>query len=166
MENPIDILNVPAFKRKRSIAARARKTSGEIRMSDMRPSKKPRARTRRSRPIFDEPIMDLPLERELEEETYEPETIRRSDEKGIRKMKNCGQCEGYFDRINVAVVKLTTPLRAGDSIIFETAEGLFEQPVESMQIDHKDVRMAKSGSDIGLKVVIPPKVGGSVYKVL
>jgi hypothetical protein len=35
-----------------------------------------------------------------------------------------------------------------------------------MQINHKDVKLAKSGSDIGLKVVIPPKIGGNVYKVL
>lgn len=157
----IDILNVPAFKRKRSIAARARKTSGEIRISDLRPAKRTRARK-----IFDEPLMDIPIQRNLDPEPYTQEARVKKSDLDLREMKTCGQCDGYFDRIDVAVIKLTAPLRTGDSILFETDTGLFEQTIVSMQINHKDVKLAKSGSDIGLKVLLKPKVGGTVYKVI
>lgn len=167
MEDPIDILNVPAFKRKRSIAARARKTSGEIKISELRPPKRTRTKeSRASQSVFNEPLMDIPIQRNLDPESYIPETRVRKSDLDLREMKICGQCEGYFDRINVAVVKLTAPLRAGNSIIFETDTGLFEQTIVSMQINHKDVKLAKSGSDIGLKVLLKPKVGGTVYKVI
>jgi len=174
MEEQIDILNVPAFKRKRSIAARARKTSGEIKISQLRPEKRTRPRVNRTRisrpryaqPVFDEPLMDIPIQRDLNPEPYIPESRVRKSELDLREMKTCGQCEGYFDKIEVAVIKLTAPLRSGDSILFETDTGLFEQTVVSMQINHRDVKMAKSGSDIGLKVLLKPKVGGTVYKVI
>ena len=35
-----------------------------------------------------------------------------------------------------------------------------------MQIDRKEVRIAKTGSDIGMKVQLKPKVGGAVYKLI
>lgn len=165
MEDNIDILNVPAFKRKRSIAARARKSSGEIKISQLRkPLKK--SRTRCSRSTFDEPLMDIPIQRDLDLEEYMPENTIKKSKNNIREMKICGKCEGFFDKIEVAVIKLTTPLRVDDCILFETDTGLFEQTVASMQINHKEVKIAKSGSDIGLKVLLKPQVGGTVYKVI
>ncbi|MBI2634505.1 hypothetical protein HYW82_02440 [Candidatus Peregrinibacteria bacterium] len=81
-------------------------------------------------------------------------------------MKTCGVCEGYFDKIEVAIIKLTGTLKVGERIIFEKIDGLFEQKVESMQINRKDVKRAKAGSDIGLKVAMKPNVGTTVYKVI
>jgi hypothetical protein len=81
-------------------------------------------------------------------------------------MKTCGICEGYFDNIDVAIIKVTSPIRVDDRLIFEKDEGLFEQSVKSMQINRKDVTLAKSGSDIGIKVEMKPKVGTNVYKVI
>ncbi|MFA6992145.1 MAG: hypothetical protein WC269_02580, partial [Candidatus Gracilibacteria bacterium] len=137
MENPMDILNVPAFKRKRSLSAKARKTSQSITMAELRPAKKTRKRyTRKTTvqaPVFDEPLMDIGIQEDVEQDSFFPEVIRKRDERNVREMKFIGQCEGYFDRINVAVLKLTAPLRSGDSILFETADGMFEQPIDSMQ---------------------------------
>lgn len=166
----IDTLNIPAFKRKRSISARARKTPSYNKVI-----KKTTTRKRVTRPKFayEEDISDIPVRQQmLEQDDVFPDpldvnpftTSKNSNE--TREMKICGTCDGYFDKIEVAVFQLTSPLRQGDTILFETTNGLFEQPVDSMQINRKDVRLARSGSDIGLKVLEIPKVGGTVYKVI
>ncbi len=85
---------------------------------------------------------------------------------GPREMRICGHCDGFYDKIDVAVIKLTSPLRVGDIIIFEKNEGLFEQEIVSMQINRQDVTIAHAGDDIGLKIIMKPKVGTSVYKVI
>ena len=57
-------------------------------------------------------------------------------------------------------------IRVGDIIIFEKTDGLFEQKIETMQIDRRDIQLATTGSEIGLKVEIKPVVGSPVYKVI
>ena len=113
-------------------------------------------------------LFEIPLEDQLPQSTELPETSVRLSvaQNKSREMKKCGICEGYFEKIDVAIVKLTSPLREGDQIIFEKPSGLFEQEVNSMQINRKDVRLARTGSDIGLKVSHEPTVGGTVYKVI
>ncbi len=164
MDTPIS-LNVPAFKRKRSIAAKERRIENVI--PKKRTRRAPRRRAR-PEPAYEEMISNIPLTDTLpSQELFEEEEILRPvRESDIREMQLCGQCEGYFDKIEVAVIKLTKVLHTGDRILFETTEGLFEQGVKSMQINRRDVNMARSGSDIGLKVARTPKVGGSVYKVI
>jgi putative protease len=84
---------------------------------------------------------------------------------GFVKILPIGCITAYFDKIQVAVIKLEKPLRLGD-IIQITAEGmLFQQPVDSMQINRKPVKIAKKGSEIGLKVSQEPELNGPVYKV-
>ena len=58
----------------------------------------------------------------------------------------------YFSKINVAAIKLTKPLKIGDTIRIEGATTAFEQKVESMQIDRKDINEATSGQEIAIKV--------------
>lgn len=168
MENP-DILNIPAFKRRRSISAKARSLSNSYligtRSKTSKTTKTHRPRTRKKITV-EETLVDIPVYEPTPSAELFPDIRNNRRHSDIREMKLCGTCDGYFDRIDVAVVKLTAPLRVDDTIIFETIEGLFEQQVESMQIDRQDVKLARSGSDIGLKVKLKPKVGGNVYKVI
>lgn len=161
-----NVLNIPAYQRKRSIAAKAKR-------KPISPKARPRKRTRRYAPPLIEEISIQP--RTTSEEMFpnpldnfseSAESREPEYDKEIREMMICGHCEGYFDKIEVAVVKLTSTLREGDRILFETTDGLFEQTVSSMQINRKQISMARSGSDIGLKVLMEPKVGGNVYKVI
>ncbi|MFH1284639.1 MAG: hypothetical protein ABIH78_03575 [Candidatus Peregrinibacteria bacterium] len=145
MEEP-NTLNIPAYQRKRSLAAKARKT---------RPT-----RTRRASPRKVSTLRFAP-----QPTPFEP-PIQSVSLNEVREMKVCGTCDGYFEAIEVAVIKVTSPIRNGDRIIFEKDNGLFEQTVESMQINRKDVSLAHSGSDIGIKVSIKPTVGTLVYKVI
>ncbi len=175
MDEP-NILNIPAYQRKRSIAARARKKpSYTLAASGSKRTKKPRkASPRKIIRITDQfeapgflPETPVPINSVLASQELFPNDVilpKRTSE--IREMKLCGICEGYFDKIDVAIIKVTSPIRKDDTIIFEKQDGLFEQKVTSMQINRKDVSLATTGSEIGIKVPMKPQVGGSVYKVI
>lgn len=79
--------------------------------------------------------------------------------------KLIGKVTHYFSNINVAVVDLLAPLGQGDEIRIVGGESTdFNQKVESMQVDHKEVNKAKKGDSVGLKVSEKVREGYSVYK--
>jgi len=67
-------------------------------------------------------------------------------------MKKIGKVTHYYGNIGVAIIELSAKLSAGDKVKFGDGEGEFEQTIESMQIDHKDIPSAKKGDMIGVKV--------------
>lgn len=77
-----------------------------------------------------------------------------------------GRITHFFTRICVAVIELSEPLSIGDTIVFKGPTTDFEQPVESMQIEHKNVQRAEAGQSIGLKVVQRVRENDMVYKKL
>ena len=79
--------------------------------------------------------------------------------------KKVGEITHFFTHINVAVVKFSGALNAGDKIRIKGASTDFTQTVSSMQIEHKEVKAAKKGQDIGLKVKKRCREGDLVYKV-
>lgn len=71
-----------------------------------------------------------------------------------------GEITHYYDKIGVAVIELTAPLKVGDRIKVTTHAGEeFEQEVTSMQMEHESVQKAKKDDAIGLKVDQPVKKG-------
>ena len=71
----------------------------------------------------------------------------------------------YFERIKVGVVKITQgTILIGDRLTIVTGKSSFVQKVWSMQIESVDVKIAKKGQLIGLKVDKPIVVGDIVYK--
>ena len=71
----------------------------------------------------------------------------------------------YFDRIKVCVVKLTQgTILVGDKLTILGNKTKFVQKVWSMQIESEDVKVAKKGQLIGLKVDKLVAVGDKVYK--
>ena len=80
--------------------------------------------------------------------------------------KLIGKITHYFSNIEVGVVKLSAPLSQGDEIRIMGGESTdFTQKVDSMQVDHKEVKKAKKGSSVGMKVSEKVREGYSVYKV-
>jgi putative protease len=77
-----------------------------------------------------------------------------------------GRVTHFFTKICVAVIELSEPLSVGDKIVFKGPTTDFEQPVESMQIEHKNLQKAKAGQSIGLKVVQRVKENDMVYRKL
>jgi len=82
------------------------------------------------------------------------------------RLEEVGRVTHYFTRIGVAVVELKAPLRIGDRIAIKGMTTDFEQEVESMQIEHVNVKEAKPGDSIGLKVKERARKGDIVYKIV
>lgn len=77
--------------------------------------------------------------------------------------KKIGTVTHWYDRIGVAVVKLAGPLAKGDKIRVKKGDEEFEEPVSSLQIDHKDVESAKKGDDAAIKLSHKAREGAAVY---
>ena len=77
-----------------------------------------------------------------------------------------GRITHFFSKISVAVVDLTAPLAVGDHILVKGPSTDFEQVVESMQIEHKNIPKAEAGQSIGLKMVEHAREKDIVYKKL
>ena len=66
--------------------------------------------------------------------------------------KEIGKVVHYYGKAGAAVIKLTAPLKTGDTITFQRGDEQFVQPVVSIQSEHESVEQAKKGAAIGLKV--------------
>jgi putative protease len=81
-----------------------------------------------------------------------------------QEMKEIGKITHFFTKISVAVVELKAPLAVGDKIRIVGPTTDFEQTVESMEIEHENVKTAKAGQSIGLKVKEHVRETDTVYK--
>ncbi len=79
--------------------------------------------------------------------------------------KQIGKVIHYYDKLNVAIVKLDDELKIGEEIKIVKGNTEFEQKVESMQVEHEPVQEAKKGSEVGMMVGQEVKKGAKVYKV-
>jgi len=70
--------------------------------------------------------------------------------------KQIGKVSSYFSKVGVAAIKLSGKLKKGDKVHIKGHTTNFEVPVDSIQIEKKDVKAAKKGDHIGIKV--PEKV--------
>lgn len=77
-----------------------------------------------------------------------------------------GRITHFFPKINVAVIELKAPLSVGDTIAIKGPNTDFEQVVDSMQIEHKNIQRAEQGQSIGLKVAERVRETDTVYKKL
>jgi len=208
----LDQYKIPAFQRKRSLAAKARRSAKPVTALERRiagvPVIKPkkvvtRTTTRRSverrvvgdassydAPTYDAPTYESPS-RYLGSSYGSESSLFGGDDSSVsfgsgydsgsssglsssgdalpdlREMRLCGKCEGYLEKIGVAIVMVSAPLRIGDRILFESEnDGLFEQNLAEMQINREDVMTAYSGDDVGMKVKAVPARNGNVYKVI
>lgn len=78
--------------------------------------------------------------------------------------KLIGKITHYYDKIGVAIVKLSAPLSVGDEIHFHGNTTDFTQKVESIQVEHSDIQDAKKGDEVGIKVNEKVREGDEVYQ--
>jgi len=84
---------------------------------------------------------------------------------GEKELVEVGKVAHFFSKISVAVVELSATLSVGDKIAVKGPTTDFEQTVESMQIEHANVKKAEKGQSIGLKVNERVRERDTVYKV-
>ena len=77
-----------------------------------------------------------------------------------------GRVTHFYPKISVAIVELKAPLNIGDRILIRGATTNFEQTVESMQIEHKNIEKAEAGQIIGLKVKERVRENDKVYRIV
>lgn len=76
-----------------------------------------------------------------------------------------GKVTHYYDKIGVAIVELDGSLGVGDRIKFvRGGEDMFEQEIDSIQVEHKKVKTAHKGQIVGIKSAREVKEGAEIYK--
>lgn len=69
-----------------------------------------------------------------------------------KKEKEIGSVSTYFSNVGVAAIKLSGKLKPGDLVHVKGHTTDFETKVGSIQIERKEVKSAKKGDHIGIKV--------------
>ncbi len=83
----------------------------------------------------------------------------------MAKEKQIGKITHYFGKIGVGVLELSKKLKAGETIRIVGGDRDFIQEVDSMQVEHENIKVAKKGEAVGLKLDELAKPGDKVYKV-
>ncbi len=84
----------------------------------------------------------------------------------MEEKKLIGKIAHYYTKIGVAVIDLSDALSVGDEISIEGSTSNVRQKVESMQVEHKNIKTAKSGDSVGLKVLDRVREEDAVYKIV
>lgn len=83
----------------------------------------------------------------------------------VKEEKPIGAVTHYYSGIGVAIVKFNKTVKTGTAVRFQGATTNFEQMLDSMQFDHKDIASAAKGKEIGVKVKDKVREGDKVFPV-
>jgi len=151
--NYVDVTRLGSAERKNKVASLKRKKRAFVlrpkpaarkikRIVKVKPLLKP-AKIKKSKSISALPKVSKPLK------TPKPIVVARVTH--------------FFDKIQVAILKVQTPMKVGDMIRFQGLKTDFAQRIDSMQIDHQQILVAKKNDEIGLKVKLSVSVGDMVF---
>ena len=76
-----------------------------------------------------------------------------------------GKIIHFYDKIGVAVVEILDTLAAGETIKISGHGKEFTQTVNSMQIEHEQIKEAKKGQTVGMKLDQAVAEGDEVFRV-
>ncbi|MDD5710594.1 MAG: translation elongation factor-like protein [Candidatus Colwellbacteria bacterium] len=79
--------------------------------------------------------------------------------------KPIGEVVHFFNNINVAVIKFNRKVAAGTEVHFSGATTDFKQKLDSMQLDHKEIKEVAKGKEVGVKVKDRVRAGDEVYEI-
>lgn len=69
--------------------------------------------------------------------------------------KRIGVVSHYYNHLGVAIIEVESPFSVGDTLKFVRHgidEAIFEQKIESIQVEHEQVVKAEKGMSVGVKV--------------
>ena len=81
----------------------------------------------------------------------------------VSNKKLLGEVSHFFDKICVAVIEVKSPMKVGDRISIEGPQTNFTQTINSIQVEHDKIQMAKAGQSVGMKVANPVRKKDLVY---
>jgi hypothetical protein len=76
-----------------------------------------------------------------------------------------GKVIHFYDKIGVAVIAVTKPLKTGVTVKISGHDKEFTQEVASLQVEHKAVTQLARNKEGAMKVEQPVKEGDIVYLV-
>lgn len=79
--------------------------------------------------------------------------------------KPIGTVTHFYGHIKVAIIKFKQPVKPGAMLRFEGATTKFEDKIASMQYDHKPIKIAPKGKEVGIKVKKKVREGDEVFLV-
>jgi putative protease len=77
--------------------------------------------------------------------------------------KPLGKVTHFYSHLSVGIIELADSLKVGQKIKIIGHTTNFEQTVDSIQVDHKEVAEAKKGDVVGLKVSDHVREGDEVF---
>ena len=69
--------------------------------------------------------------------------------------KRVGVISHYYNHLGVAIIEVESPFAVDDTLKFVrhgTEEEIFQQKIESIQVEHEQVVKAEKGMSVGIKV--------------
>ena len=79
--------------------------------------------------------------------------------------KEIGKVSGYYSHVGVAAIKLSGTLKVGDKIRISGATTNIEMDVDSMEIERKEIKEAKKGDHIGIKIPDKARPNDKVFLI-
>lgn len=83
----------------------------------------------------------------------------------MKEPKPIGEVTHYYGHLSVAIVKFAKAVPVGKTIHFKGATTDFKEMIRSMQYDHKEVKEAKKGQEVGIQVKGKVREGDEVFEV-
>jgi hypothetical protein len=80
-------------------------------------------------------------------------------------LKAIGRVTHFYTNIGVAIVKFNKKVSVGGQLHYKGATTDFIETAKSMQYDHKEIKIAPKGKQIGIKVKKRVREGDEVYRV-
>lgn len=78
--------------------------------------------------------------------------------------KPIGTVTHFYGHLSVAIVKFNRAVEVGEAIHFKGPHTDFTQKINSMQLDHKDIKSAKKSQEVGIKVDEKVRETDEVYE--
>jgi hypothetical protein len=79
--------------------------------------------------------------------------------------KEIGKITHFYGHLSVGIIELSDNLKVGDTIHIKGHSEDFNQPIDSIQIEHASVSEAKAKDVIGIKTIDKVHSGDKVFKV-
>ena len=83
----------------------------------------------------------------------------------IKEPKPIGEVTHFYGGLKVAIVKFNKAMKIGIKVHFRGATTDFIEIIKSMQFDHQDIKSAKKGQEVGIKVKEMARAGDKVFAV-
>src|SRR5687767_9953754 len=103
----------------------------------------------------------MPIKKTVKKKAKKPAPLKPKS----LKIKPIGIVTHYYGGLGVAIVKFSKPTKVGASVNFKGATTDFTEVIKSMQFDHKEIKTAPKGKQVGIKVKGKVRDGDEVFPV-